>query len=352
MSKNSFITRILLLITSLLSLSRSRLNINYKRISFIILIVLEILIISILLFQIIYRNTKNEVTSISPLQSSSYDFSQRGNLKYFYEPKPNITRTDTADWLPNKIAYPLNNEGSNNLTDLEIEKPADTYRIVVLGDSYTFGIYVDQSKNYPAQLESNLNSQSCGNIKNFEVINLGVPGYDLEYSLERFKSKGLKYSPDLVIWFIKDDDITQINELIKIRAEQIRKEFEKNGEIKNYEKNQTFYPYMMIVEEQLKEELGIENLIMQGRSKIDQLRSLYGGKLVLLSFANKLLMEHDFFAPYQQQGSTYFFEDFTQLRKTYYNFPDRHPNEIGYKYIADQVFAFIKSNDIIHCNIE
>ncbi len=47
-------------------------------------------------------------------------------------------------------------------------------RIAILGDSTTFGMGVDENDTYSTMLESSLNKEVPGN---FEVFNLGVPGY-------------------------------------------------------------------------------------------------------------------------------------------------------------------------------
>jgi len=55
------------------------------------------------------------------------------------------------------------------------EKSNNTFRIVVLGDSVTFGIGVNNGDTYPAKLEKILNNNSK---MNYEVWNLGLIGYN------------------------------------------------------------------------------------------------------------------------------------------------------------------------------
>jgi len=94
-----------------------------------------------------------------------------------------------------------------------------------LGDSFTFGSSVKREKNYPATLTRLLNNgKICPANVSFEVINLGVYGYDLNYALERFKMRGLKYRPDLVIWLINDWNFTSYKEYFLPRSEQLRSE--------------------------------------------------------------------------------------------------------------------------------
>ena len=58
-----------------------------------------------------------------------------------------------------------------------IKKNKDTFRIITLGDSFTFGMYINTKDNWTELLEDKLNSDmGCKNISMFEVINLGVGG--------------------------------------------------------------------------------------------------------------------------------------------------------------------------------
>lgn len=43
-----------------------------------------------------------------------------------------------------------------------IEKPQNTYRIIVLGDSFTFGLGVELNETYPKLLEESINNVSAG----------------------------------------------------------------------------------------------------------------------------------------------------------------------------------------------
>jgi len=82
----------------------------------------------------------------------------------------------------------------------------------MLGDSITFGLFVQTPQNYSELLQKMLNT-SCTR-KRYEVLNFGVPGYDLQYSAERLKVRGLKYHPDKVIWQINAGDFQEVNEYI------------------------------------------------------------------------------------------------------------------------------------------
>ena len=138
------------------------------------------------------RHEKDKKISVVKLNSISLFNSGDSKLEYFFEPNPN-----------NSEDYSTNQDLLNERFNYATEKGQSTFRIIAIGDSHTYGLYVETRKNYPELLENMLNDQViCGLYSKFEVINLGVPGYDLSYSYERFRRRGVKYKPDLVIWFV------------------------------------------------------------------------------------------------------------------------------------------------------
>lgn len=99
---------------------------------------------------------------------------------------------------------------SNGLRNKEIgyKKPADTIRIVALGDSLLFGWGVPYNKTFIKILEDELNNKNLRK-KNFkyEIINTGHPGYNAEREYLYLLNKGLKYAPDCVIVFYYINDV-------------------------------------------------------------------------------------------------------------------------------------------------
>lgn len=132
------------------------------------------------------------------------------NLEHYYEWASHQVIKYTTEWLPQPIMKRTNDDGIIGDTDYPVEKARGMFRIIAIGDSFTEGMYVGLQDTYPAKLETILNAMnSCPKIKEYQVMNLGVGGYDLEYSAHRLVTRGVKYSPDLVIWLVKDDDFVQ-----------------------------------------------------------------------------------------------------------------------------------------------
>jgi hypothetical protein len=87
------------------------------------------------------------------------------------------------------------------------EKPASTLRILNLGDSIAMGWGVREEDSYGRRLEQRLNEQGAG-TQHYEVINAGVPGWNLENALAYLQAEGLTYGPDLILL-----DLTIVNDI-------------------------------------------------------------------------------------------------------------------------------------------
>jgi lysophospholipase L1-like esterase len=96
-------------------------------------------------------------------------------------------------------------------------KPADTVRVLNLGDSVAFGWQVRQEETYGKQLEQLLNARGDG--KHYEVINAGTPGWGTEDERNFLLQQGLTYEPDVVLL-----DITLVNDIYGGVAEAGRAE--------------------------------------------------------------------------------------------------------------------------------
>ncbi len=83
-------------------------------------------------------------------------------------------------------------------------KAPGVYRILLVGDEKTFGWGVPEEKTYAALLQGMLDAHFIGK---FEVLNAGVPGYDLPQMQEYFETFGQIYSPDVVCVLVDSADI-------------------------------------------------------------------------------------------------------------------------------------------------
>lgn len=96
------------------------------------------------------------------------------------------------------IAVRINSHG---LRDREIpyEKPPDVYRILVLGDSQTFGFGVEAEQTYAKLLEQGLKPPPGSPYRRIETLNAGVIGTGTAHQLYFLQEEGWKYRPDAVV---------------------------------------------------------------------------------------------------------------------------------------------------------
>lgn len=110
-------------------------------------------------------------------------------------------REKTGEW---DIRIRINSHG---LRDREIpyEKTSGAYRILVLGDSQTFGQGVEAEETYAKVLERELARQSGRPV---ETVNTGVPGTGTVHQLWFLEEQGWRYRPDAVVVGFYFNDIT------------------------------------------------------------------------------------------------------------------------------------------------
>ena len=82
-------------------------------------------------------------------------------------------------------------------------------RVAVVGDSFTFGFGVPEEETYPSVLARILNRSPAGRNQRFEVLNLGVVGYNTQDEAVVVERKVLALDPRLVIvgYVLNDPEI-------------------------------------------------------------------------------------------------------------------------------------------------
>jgi len=131
-------------------------------------------------------------------------FTKLDDNKLIYALNPNTSKEHKD------ILYCINSDGFRD-RDFSINKPQDTIRIVMLGDSFTFGDGLPIEHTIAKQLECILNENNKNN--QYEVMNFGISGYNTMSEVIFFEQKALKYKPDIVfiMYFLNDPDKTTIN---------------------------------------------------------------------------------------------------------------------------------------------
>ena len=90
--------------------------------------------------------------------------------------------------------------------EINVPKPSDTRRIAMIGGSSVFGYLVSDGDECARLLEDRLRQTES----NVEVINAGVPGYNLIQSTRRFESHVAPLQPDVVILYLGWNDLVYL----------------------------------------------------------------------------------------------------------------------------------------------
>jgi hypothetical protein len=100
----------------------------------------------------------------------------------------------------------INRLGFRDPRDYALEKGANVFRIIVLGDSVTFGHGSLWETTYPFLTEQQLRQWRPD--VDWQVWNLGVPGYNTSTELDYLNEIGPRYQPDLVVVGFYPNDFT------------------------------------------------------------------------------------------------------------------------------------------------
>lgn len=114
--------------------------------------------------------------------------------------------TTTADYtsylsLKWKQRVTLNSYGFRD-REFTLKKPEGHYRIIVIGDSITYGQGVEKEDRFTNILERRLHESDA----RFEVLNFGKPGAETEDHLQILRHIAVKAEPDYILlqWFVND----------------------------------------------------------------------------------------------------------------------------------------------------
>lgn len=295
--------------------------------------------------------------SISPIDKNQLNMESSGKIKYFWEPKASTVITknnaDFPQFAP-KFTITINKDTLNESKDYSTEKPNDVYRIIALGDSLTYGLYVNTKDNWTKLLENKLNNEFiCKKYKKIEVINLGVYAYDPQYEVERYRVRGQKYNPDLVIWFLIQRDSDEINEFMFPRIEKYSISAIKSGAYSDRWKEYGVYyaPAWFKAKSELIQQYGQQEILDYNVSMIRSINNYFDKSLLIVMPS---LVNRDYQTAIKQivsdRKEAYFFDNLSYLNKKNTVFPDNHPNQLGYKMIAQDIYDYITKKGLINCN--
>lgn len=280
---------------------------------------------------------------------------------------------------------------------LPIDNSADSFNILAIGDSHTFGFGVADNAAYPAQLSLML--KKAYPDRSINVLNGGVPGYNTEQSIGYYRRIKKDYNIDLVLLGIVIDDLLPrysqvandqgylVNTEAKVIADS-KKDTHLNQSIKFINRTLKKYSYLvrfftskfpgLLTNIQIRMRLKKSSLDyylsnwsdkeLLGR-ELDFIKefnreiSKDGGSLIMLVFTdpNQMIFNYGF-DKYQKPLLLFAKEqnipivDLTSAYRPVYKregysalfiYNDGHPNENGHKVIAEYVSSFIMNKNLI-----
>ncbi len=123
---------------------------------------------------------------------------------YFKAMTPNVTEVYSTDEFNFQLT--ISSQGLRN-PEVSAKKPTDVYRILALGDSFTYGWGVRLEDSWPKLLEKKLVIPG----KRVEIINAGAPGLDTVDERKVCRAYLDQFNPDMVVLgFLGPEDLYQL----------------------------------------------------------------------------------------------------------------------------------------------
>jgi lysophospholipase L1-like esterase len=279
------------------------------------------------------------------------------DTELFSELKPNFTQLydGVQEKLPTTIIE-INDDGFRG-PNVPINKSINEFRIIVLGDSVTFGLGVNYTDTYPYYLERKLNQ--LNNNKKYTILNFGVPSYNTLQEVRMFILKGKKYNPDLVILQYHPNDIDDQNEFSRLYKEiKGTKSLSKRDLIKfNYEFD-TWYHYTYLSNKSKEElwsriEIPLRNLYEHTKQNNIKVVIFVGADLLWDSQSLEIKKEYSKRLKALTEEYNW---GFLYLSPEMFVYPrdklvvgkrDGHPNAQGHKLIGEKIYSYLIRNKLV-----
>jgi len=138
------------------------------------------------------------ISFIQPYLSHRSAVSYRDRPGLLGDLRPNYNSIWTIDpEMPYRVI--TNSQGLRMKTDVAFPKSDEKTRVLFIGDSFTFGPYLDNHDCYPQLIE-----QKEARI---EAINAGIAGYTICDEYSYFEDRGRYIEPDIVVLQVLDNDL-------------------------------------------------------------------------------------------------------------------------------------------------
>jgi hypothetical protein len=145
---------------------------------------------------------------------SGAGFAPSETLGFLLEPGT-VTRHATADFDVQVTTNSLGLRGP----EVVVPRPSGTYRILALGDSFSFGWGVAFEDAWDIRMARELQATDGRSV---EVVIAGVPGWSLPQEFIFLEQHGFELEPDLVLWQLCSNDLLEMQRLdVEIDARRL-----------------------------------------------------------------------------------------------------------------------------------
>lgn len=259
------------------------------------------------------------------------------------------------------ISIDTNSLGFRDL-EFPVEKPEGSFRILALGDSFTYGSGVQLEDTWPQVLEQELSDRQPGTV---EVINGGFaagshwpPGY-----VDWLRSDGLAFQPDLVILGLCLNDMGDVPLLAYPKAEPVPW-LGGVSQLLNYVQ-QGLVQHRLMAERRDHGDVVRKDPQMWEATQLalTQMRDLLeaqdtGFAVVVLPMISQLgehypyLSLHDMAAQFLETNDVAYVDLLDPFRgreeaDLWAHPTDQHPNDVGHRLIAVGIRQFLEQNEML-----
>jgi hypothetical protein len=135
-----------------------------------------------------------------PGQAGAFSMWVYDETKGWFHSKSTLAETGIGG--PERFPVRLNSIGLRG-PETRLDRPEERGRVLVFGDSYVFGVGVEEERLLTTHLARLLAPHFPSGV---EVLNLGVAGYSTDQQVLLWQELGSRLSPDLVILVVCDND--------------------------------------------------------------------------------------------------------------------------------------------------
>lgn len=160
--------------------------------------------------RVLLRDDYREEMAKAGVLSRYYELYEWDRFR-FYRLRPNVNAELLDVFAPpralerSRWSVHTNSRGFRTPEFADAAAPG-TVRIVVLGDSSTFGWGVEHFETYAEQLGSALARRWSIDRSRIEILNLGVPGYSSFQGRVLLERVALDLDPDIIVWSYLSND--------------------------------------------------------------------------------------------------------------------------------------------------